>query len=73
MIGAGEANRTLVTCLGSKCSTIELHPRRYLITARQTSVQDAVSHFGWLMHNFGQPFLRLLITFDCQRTLPNSR
>ena len=26
--GAGEGNRTLVTCLGSKSSTIELHPRR---------------------------------------------
>jgi hypothetical protein len=25
--GAGEGNRTLVTCLGSKSSTIELHPR----------------------------------------------
>ena len=24
--GAGEGNRTLVTCLGSKSSTIELHP-----------------------------------------------
>ena len=26
-IGAGEGNRTLVTCLGSKSSTIELHPQ----------------------------------------------
>src|SRR5215813_5222075 len=26
-IGAGEGNRTLVTCLGSKCSTIELRPQ----------------------------------------------
>ena len=25
--GAGEGNRTLVCCLGSNCSTIELHPR----------------------------------------------
>ena len=24
--GAGEGNRTLVCCLGSNCSTIELHP-----------------------------------------------
>ena len=28
--GAGEGNRTLVTCLGSKSSTIELHPRLHL-------------------------------------------
>src|SRR5471030_193543 len=26
-LGAGEGNRTLVVCLGSFCSTIELHPR----------------------------------------------
>src|SRR5690606_14813782 len=26
-VGAGEGNRTLVSCLGSNSSTIELHPR----------------------------------------------
>jgi hypothetical protein len=27
-VGAGDQNRTDVRCLGSTCSTIELHPRR---------------------------------------------
>ena len=39
--GAGEGNRTLVTCLGSKSSTIELHPRAgadWHIAARQVNM-----------------------------------
>ena len=31
--GAGEGNRTLVVCLGSICSTIELHPHRRAVAA----------------------------------------
>src|SRR5471032_1181251 len=41
--GAGEGNRTLVVCLGSFCSTIELHPRSAHST-RVSAVLTTIRH-----------------------------
>src|SRR5690242_686571 len=35
LIGAGEGNRTIVTWLGTKSSTIELHPRGAVMIRRE--------------------------------------
>ncbi len=56
--GAGGGNRTHVTCLGSKSSTIELHPRCYLASYHVESVVERAKH-GPAVHQ-GHRFVSLV-------------